>query len=260
MRHRPGRHQRKLSIKCSVAATPFDLINQILKRTSWGKKISDGGALRERGGDGRERGPAPARRRAPEGAVPPHPGAPHGGRAGVPGRRRGLAGPGGGGHLHPLVRHPALLRRGEPRPEEARRRARRVGLQLRDPPVRGRAARPALPGAAAVPGPAGGAGHGAVPAPAVPVRARRGGRRGRARRRGHRGGDDAGGPGRVPEHRLRRDHGEGQGRGPGGGHEGRAEACGAGVGRRAHLAPEARVQGVHARREAQVLKRSCRGC
>ncbi|PWZ30131.1 hypothetical protein Zm00014a_039534 [Zea mays] len=44
--------------------------------------------------------------------------------------------------------------------------------------------------------------------------------------------------------------GQGEGRGPGGGLHGRAEAGGGRVGRRAHRTQEARVQGVHARREA----------
>lgn len=57
----------------------------------------------------------------------------------------------GTGRFYPRsVRHPTLLHRGERHPKEARRRARRVGLQQRDPPIRGRPAGPALRFPAAV--------------------------------------------------------------------------------------------------------------
>jgi hypothetical protein len=138
-------------------------------------------------------------------------------------------------------RRPALLRRGEPRHPEARRRARRVGVrvQLRHPPVRGRAAGPVLRSHAPVHGPAQQARHGPVPGSAVPVRPRQGGHRGRARRRGQGGGDDAGGTGRVRDDWVGGDHGKGEGcrRRAGGGGEGREEAVVAGVGG-AHRAQE----------------------
>uniref|UniRef100_A0A0A8ZXU0 Uncharacterized protein n=1 Tax=Arundo donax TaxID=35708 RepID=A0A0A8ZXU0_ARUDO len=78
------------------------------------------GALRRRGGHGRERGAAAARRGAPQGPVPPHPRRRPRGEPRRRARRRGRRRPHHGGAGRPLVRPPGVLRRRPPRPAEAR--------------------------------------------------------------------------------------------------------------------------------------------